>query len=385
MNHVINIIALFVAAFIFFRLIFPLPVKGRTKAWLTLALVMAASKFVITLINPHYLASPELPRGLLLINSWLFGALMLLFLMTVAKDALCLLVWLTRVVLKKPRSDPRRRIPIAAALALTALAASAWAVWEAVKTPEVIRTEITLAGLPPELDGLTIVQLSDQHISRLLPRPRTERTVEITNALNPDLILVTGDVADGYLSLRADDVAPMTALRAKYGVYGCVGNHEYYSGFDQWLAALSGLGLTMLYNSHQTLNINGADLVLAGVADPVGASPRFNLPGPDPRAALAGKPEGAPVILLAHQPKNAAAYAALGPDLILSGHTHGGIIRGFDRVVAAFNHGYVAGLYQVGATQLYVNRGTGLWNGFPLRLGVPGEISLLTLRTERGV
>jgi len=379
----INVIALIVALYIFLRLIFPLPVKGKTKALLLIPLVLAASKFAVTFFMPGSLASPELPRWFLIVTSWLFGSMMLLFLMTLAKDLVCLLTWLGRIALGKGKGNPRRRLPVA--LLLIAMGASAYGVWQAIKAPEVIPIEITLPNLPPELDGLVVVQLSDLHICRLLPRPRTERVVEMTNALKPDLILITGDTADGRVDLRADDVAPLKDLRSKYGVYACVGNHEYYSGLAEWIAAEEALGITLLFDQHQTLTINGRELVLAGVADPAGEGPRFNLSGPNPRAALAGKPEGAPVILMAHQPKEAPGYAALGVDLQLAGHTHGGIIRGFDRlVVAPFNNGYLAGLYQVGSMQLYVNRGTGLWNGFPLRLGVPGEITLITLRSGAG-
>lgn len=112
------------------------------------------------------------------------------------------------------------------------------------------------------------------------------------------------------------------------------------------------------------------------------ASARFGLEQPDIHLALAGAPDDAPVILLDHQPRFARANAAAGVDLQLSGHTHGGMIIGFDRIVARFNEGFVFGLYPVDDMTLYLSNGTGLWMGFALRLGTSPEITELTLRAQ---
>lgn len=133
-----------------------------------------------------------------------------------------------------------------------------------------------------------------------------------------------------------------------------------------------------LCNSHALLSRGASHLVLAGLTD--SASARFSLPRPDLRQALHGIPGDAPIILLAHQPKEASAAAKAGVALQLSGHTHGGMILGLDRLVARFNKGFVSGLYRVGEMQLYVTNGTALWNGFALRIGVPSELTVITLR-----
>ena len=186
------------------------------------------------------------------------------------------------------------------------------------------------------------------------------------------------DLVDGLPAARAESAAELRRLRARHGVLACAGNHEYYSGFKAWTEIFSDLGITMLLNGHQVLGIRGRELVLAGVTDPVAA--RFGLPEPDLATALAGAPDRTARILLDHRPGNAPRNARQDVDLQLSGHTHGGHAPGLNALVALFNHGYVRGWYRVEGMPLYVSSGAGLWNGFPLRVDVPSEIALITLR-----
>lgn len=138
------------------------------------------------------------------------------------------------------------------------------------------------------------------------------------------------------------------------------------------------LGMQALANDHTVLSRDGGSLVLAGVTDL--SAPRSSHPAPDLSAALDGAPSEAPIILLDHQPRNAALAAARGVALQLSGHTHGGMIPGLDRLIARANNGFVSGRYQVAGMTLYVNNGTALWPGFALRLGRPSELTRITLR-----
>ena len=140
------------------------------------------------------------------------------------------------------------------------------------------------------------------------------------------------------------------------------------------------MDMRLLSNSHAVIERGTARLVIAGVPDR--SAGRNGFPGPDLEAALSGAPEAAPVILLDHQPMQARQAADAGVALQLSGHTHGGMIRGMDRLLARANNGFVSGLYQVGAMQLYVNNGTALWPGFALRLGRPAELTRITLRQK---
>ncbi|WP_255356651.1 metallophosphoesterase [Thioclava sp. SK-1] len=189
---------------------------------------------------------------------------------------------------------------------------------------------------------------------------------------------MTGDVIDGTLDAREADVAPLAGLRATDGVFVVSGNHEYYFDHDRWMAHYAGLGMIVLHNEHVVLGTRDNGLIVAGVPDR--SAHRFGLPGPDLGSALQGAPEGLPVILLNHQPADALLSAGAGVALHLAGHTHGGMIRGLDALIARFNDGFVSGLYRLGNTTLYVNNGTALWPGFAIRLGVPAELSVFILQ-----
>jgi predicted MPP superfamily phosphohydrolase len=164
-------------------------------------------------------------------------------------------------------------------------------------------------------------------------------------------------------------------------VYAITGNHEYYFNADAWVKEYTRLGLRFLSNSHVRLTKGNASVVLAGVNDDV--APEYGCTGPDLMKALSGVSPNESVILLDHRPGHAAGSAVTGVSLQLSGHTHGGMIRGLDIAAGPANNGFVSGLYQVGDMALYVSNGAGLWNGFPLRLGKPSEITFITLRAQK--
>jgi predicted MPP superfamily phosphohydrolase len=214
--------------------------------------------------------------------------------------------------------------------------------------------------------------------SRLFPAAWARAVVERSNILGVDLIAITGDLIDGTLAVRRADVEPLRELRATDGVYMIPGNHEYYFGYAAWMHHYASMGMVTLENRQVVLDRGGGRLVLAGVTDRASRGGGFT--APDIEAAVDGSPDGAPVILLDHQPSEAPRAAALGVKLQLSGHTHGGLIVGLDRLAARANAGYVSGRYQVGGMMLYVNNGTGLWPGFALRLGRPPELTRITLR-----
>ncbi|EIM30025.1 putative phosphohydrolase [Microvirga lotononidis] len=190
--------------------------------------------------------------------------------------------------------------------------------------------------------------------------------------------MVTGDLIDGSFDARRADVELLRGLRAKDGVWVIPGNHEYFFDYEAWMHHYASLGMQVLANDHTVLSRDGASLVLAGVTDL--SATRTRLPAPDLAAALDGAPSDAPIVLLDHQPRNAPQAAAQGVALQLSGHTHGGMVLGLDRLVARANNGFVSGRYQVGGMTLYFNNGTALWPGFALRLGRPPELTRITLR-----
>jgi uncharacterized protein len=242
--------------------------------------------------------------------------------------------------------------------------------------PVVERVELAVPGLDPALSGLRIVQISDIHVGPTVRRAFVQDTVDRVNALEPHLVALTGDLVDGPVSGLASETEPLAQLSPPLGAYFVTGNHEYYSGVFEWLDELERLGFTTLVNEHAVVEHEGAALVVAGVTDERAGSivPAHQ---PDPVAALAGAPAGAPRLMLAHQPRSAPAAAAAGADIILSGHTHGGQYAPWTWVIHLVEP-YIRGHYRVGDAQLWVNRGTGTW-GPPLRLGSPPEITLIEL------
>ena len=366
------LIGLYVAA----RFVPSLPVGIGGKWLVALGILLVSQYYLFGRLSFGGMASPEIPFGALAFLGGLFGALILLAVFLLLKDVVSLFWWTGYKIGWLP-SEPIPVYRINVALAISALVLAAIGVWQAVRVPDVRRVDITLNRLPPEWDGLKLVQLTDLHASRLFEAPWMRAVVSKTNALNPDLIVITGDLVDGTTANRARDVAPLKDLKARLGVFVVTGNHEYYSNYRDWMAAFDRLGLSVLKNSHVVLSPKGSPLVLAGVTDRVAAG--FGLPAPDVETALSGTPDDAPVILLAHQPKGAARYADAGVDLQLSGHTHGGQVLGIHWLTQLANEGYVSGRYRVGDMELYVSNGTGLWNGFPLRLGKPSEITEIVL------
>jgi predicted MPP superfamily phosphohydrolase len=251
------------------------------------------------------------------------------------------------------------------------------AVREALSRVEVVEVEIPLARLPKALDRTTIVQLSDLHIGPMLGRRFLEDLTERTNALEPDLVVITGDLVDGSVDELRNEVAAIAGLRARHGVFFVTGNHEYYSGASEWIMELERLGIRVLRNERVSIGDHEASFDLAGVDDlhALGMAPGH---GPDLPRALANRDSARELVLLAHQPKQVHEAARHGVGLQLSGHTHGGQIWPFNYLVR-LQQPYTAGLVKEGPTHLYISRGTGYW-GPPMRLGAPAEITRLTLR-----
>lgn len=242
---------------------------------------------------------------------------------------------------------------------------------------EVVDVEVALTKLPRQLDGFSIVQLSDLHIGMTIDRGFVQRVVDRTNALAPDLIALTGDLVDGPVPSLRDDAAPLSTLRAKHGVFAVTGNHEYYTGADAWIEELSRLGVRYLRNERVPIAVGPHGFELAGVDDHEAA--RWDGHGEDLARATAGRDPKRALVLLAHQPRQVVRAAKHGVDLQLSGHTHGGQIWPWHFIVKQQQRGYLAGRYTCGETQLYVTRGCGYW-GAPVRVLAPLEITRVVLR-----
>ncbi|MCS3897355.1 putative MPP superfamily phosphohydrolase [Bradyrhizobium japonicum USDA 38] len=354
------------------RFIWPLQLPLSVKIVVAALALVALQFHRWSKLSSGSVFSPEFPRPVVAIFNWAFGALVLLALLQLMLDAGLLFGLLIH---GGPLSAPDG---VRYGLAGLASIAAATGVHQAMRIPPLKDVEVRMPGLPLQFDGYTILQLTDLHISRLFPASWARTVVERSNKLGVDLIAITGDLIDGTLEARRADIEPLRDLRAPDGVYVISGNHEYIFGYSTWMAHFAALGLLSLENRHIVLERNGGKLVLAGITDR--ASRHRGHPDRDLAAVLEGAPEGAPLILLDHQPGDARNAAALGVALQLSGHTHGGLILGLDRLAARANAGYVSGRYDVDGMMLYVNNGTALWPGFALRLGRPSELTRITLR-----
>lgn len=354
------------------RFVEPLPWTLGAKVAVAVLILAASQYHLWSRLSSGSVFAPEFPRPLILLFNWAFGAILLLALMQIALDLAGLLALPFRPWGWAAPDGVRY------AAAIAAMLLSALGVYQATRVPPLKDVEIAIPGLPSPFDGYTLLHLTDLHISRLFPKAWTQAVVERANAVGADVIVITGDLIDGSLASRRADVEPLRGLHARDGVWVIPGNHEYFFGYEAWMRHYAGMGMHVLSNDHTLLTRDGGALVLAGVTDLSVTGTRY--PTPDLAAALAGAPSDAPIVLLDHQPRNAAQAASRGVALQLSGHTHGGMILGLDRLVARGNAGFVSGRYAVGGMTLYVNNGTGLWPGFALRLGRPSELTRITLR-----
>ncbi|MGK8508016.1 metallophosphoesterase [Nocardia asiatica] len=267
-----------------------------------------------------------------------------------------------------------RRVFVSRVVGGAAVAAAATTVglgaYGVLNGPTVKHVTVPLAKLPRRADGFRIAVVSDVHLGPTLGRGFAERVVRTVNDTRPDLIAVVGDLVDGSVEHLRSAVEPLAGLRARHGAFFVTGNHEYFSGAEQWVEHVQELGMHLLANARTELP--GFDL--AGVNDVQGERTGQ---GPDFGKALGDRDRSRTAVLLAHQPVLIDDAVAHGVDLQLSGHTHGGQIWP-GNYLAGLANPTVAGLERYGDTQLYVSRGAGAW-GPPVRVGAPSDITVVEL------
>jgi len=294
-----------------------------------------------------------------------------------------LVVFVGRRALRRPRLDLERRALLAKITGGAAVAVAAGEVAigmrNALGDHEVVDVPVTLERLPAAFDGFTIVQITDIHVGLTVGEGFVADIVRRVNQLHPDLIVLTGDLVDGRVADIGSRLAPLADLVAPHGVYSITGNHEYYSGVDEWIAQLGLLGIPTLRNQRVEIARGGEHFYLAGIDDH-GAADFGKGHGPNLAEALAGRDPARAVVLLAHQPRQVEVAARQDVCLQLSGHTHGGQIFPWNYFVY-LQQPVVAGLARVGQTLVYVSCGTGYW-GPPMRLGAPAEITRIVLESN---
>jgi uncharacterized protein len=366
---------------------------GLPDPWrraIAVALALAAFAIPAGLAVARRLSFRE-TRGLVAVLFTWMGAAFLAFAALVAADLVRLAMAAVRAVAALGGSaapdDPARRVFVARTLAAGALAAAgastAASVRSAVGVPRVNEVPVRLARLPPALSGLTLAQISDLHVGPTIGEKHVRRVVDMTNALRPDAIVITGDLVDGRVAELRAATEHLARLRARYGVYFVTGNHDFYSGVRPWLAEIARYGIRPLRSERVAIGDRGpggASIDLAGVDD-WSTARAANGRWPALDAALAGRDPDRSLVLLAHQPRGVPEAVRGGVELQVSGHTHGGQIFPWTLVVSAV-YPYCKGLYrhrEGGAEgQVFVSCGTGYW-GPPMRLGAPAEVTKIVL------
>jgi len=387
-------------------------IAGISSPWARLALegvwIAAAAALLAAIIDPF--VGHLLPRGTA--GTWIVGIARVWLVASLfgflAFQSVTIVGWASKLAafaFAGRSFDPSRRdlFRYAAYMAggLPFIAAT-YGVAAGRRNYRIEEVEVPISDLPKQLDGLRIVQLSDLHIGEFMPREEIRRAVDMANELKPDLAVVTGDFVSSERDPLEDCINELGRLRAPLGTWGCNGNHEIYAGAERSAEQLfDRYGMKLLRQESAELQWRGSKLNLIGVD----YQRDFMTSGPKGRA-LQGIEHlvrrDMPNILLSHNPNSFRRAADLGIELSLAGHTHGGQVKFevVDRTItpARLITDFVAGLYHLplgngeghavaGANgssgksaYLYVNRGLGTF-GFPVRLGVPPEITLLTLRS----
>ncbi len=282
------------------------------------------------------------------------------------------------------RFDASRRAFLARGmegLTVASFGAATYGVFQGRSGYEITETSIPVRDIPAALDGFTIGLVSDIHSSSFMTKKQMDAYCEALMSLATDLIVIPGD----FVNSQTEEVYPFaesfSALHAPCGVYGVMGNHDFYAPDpDRVAREVDGCGVRLLRNDSVIIGKNGARFALLGVDD-VGRSDRAMS---HMQSAARGVPDMLPRVLLCHRPYFLEEAAAMGMDLVLSGHTHGGqIVLGhigpLALTPAAFASPYIWGKYSRGRTQMYVSRGIGTV-GLPMRVNCPPELTRITLR-----
>lgn len=343
--------------YVYNRIVNGLMLFGKVRQYLKIFFLIAGLSFIL-----GQLLSQKLPvYPLLYLGAFWLGIISISFTIFILKDILGLFL-----------PNQTKFLTLFALFAIFLI--SVFSVSNAAQEAKIKEIEIKIRKLPLKLSGFSVVQLSDLHLGRLTAKTWLESIVNKTNKLKPDLIAITGDLADEDIRKFDGFCEILQQLKAKYGIFAVTGNHEFYLEIDKFLEIAQELNITVLRNEKITL-ANTIELV--GIDDNTGR--RFSKVGSDLQLATRNCDFQKPVILLSHQSDIFDEAVKFGIDLQLSGHNHAGQIPPLDLLRNIFFK-YPYGLYQKNSSYLYTTAGTGTW-GPPMRFLSRSEIIKITLKS----
>ncbi|MBS4068462.1 MAG: metallophosphoesterase [Sulfurimonas sp.] len=346
------------------RLVKKLDISDKAKLYLHIFLFLNLIGIVFYMLSRYYV---DIPSWLYFLFSIPIGILFLLFCTAIVYD-------MSRVLLSFAPISDSRRVFLKKTLDISSFAVASTLMARSLYEAKFVKLEKVDIKIKNLKEPYKIAQISDLHIGGLINRDFVREMVERINILNPDIVVITGDLIDIDILRAMDTVDELAKLKSKFGTYYVVGNHEYFHGVEKIITAVKSLGIRVLENENVYVGENERGFNLAGVYDIMGYRTKTHMPSLV--KALKDKKDS-PTLLLAHQPKFIQEVDG-GVDLMLSGHTHGGQIYPF-RFLVALQQPYVSGLHKYNEElQIYVNKGTGFW-GPPMRLGSSSEITLISL------
>ncbi|WP_363114183.1 metallophosphoesterase [Sulfurimonas sp. RIFOXYD12_FULL_33_39] len=346
------------------RLIAKLDISKKTKSYLRIFLIANLIGIVGYMLGRYYV---DIPNWLYFLFSLPIGVLFLLFCTAVIYDISITLLSFASI------SDSRRKF-LKKSFDISSLAVSSTLMLRSLYEARFIKLETVHVKIKNLKEPYTISQISDIHIGGLINKEFIKDMVDKVNALNSDIVVITGDLIDVDILSAKETLYELTKLKSKYGTYYIVGNHEYFHGVEKIILHVKSLGIKVLENENVYIGEDGRGFNLVGVYDLFGYRVKNHMP--DLKKALLGKKES-PTLLLAHQPKFIEEVYD-NVDLILSGHTHGGQLYPF-KFLVGLQQPYISGLHQHNQNlQIYVSKGTGFW-GPPMRLGASSEITKIYL------
>jgi len=379
------VVGILVAAhyYIWARLVRDVGWSPNVRRPLTLAVIGLALSIPASFVLARQLP-PNHGRAILYVTYTWLGSVLTLLLVLAAGDLMRFVIenWIGRGLEFESHAERRlflKRFLAAGAMFVTGTS-TIFAVKEALSEVKVKNVRVSLSRLPAALNGFTIVQITDLHVGPTIRTDFVRTIVSRVNALDADLVAITGDLVDGTVAHLREMVASLSKLRARHGVFFVTGNHEYYSGVDEWIAEIRRLGITVLRNERVSIGSARGSFDLIGVDD-AHARQFGNGHGADLSRAVRGRDPKREAVLLAHQPRAVFDAVRHGIGLQLSGHTHGGQIWPFGWVVR-LQQPVVKGLAKIESVWLYVSSGTGYW-GPPMRRGAPAEITRVVLLSEQ--